>query len=279
MRPSASRRLWQAEDVHRPGARADLRAGRRAPPRRRSPWRGGRPRAARGRAPGCAASADEWVQPEPCAAPSGWRSPGISTSRSPSKNRSMASSRWPPVTTTAPGPSAWTARASSSTRSSGARAARAPPASARLGVTTVARGTSALAQRLPGAVVEQRRAALGHHHRVEHDRRAGQQVERPLHRLDRLDGAEHPDLHRVDADVLGHRAHLLDDRLRRERIDGRDRDRVLRGDRRDRGHAVRAAAGERLEVGLDAGAAAGVGAGDREQPRGAMVAEDSVDRR
>ena len=34
----------------------------------------------------CAASAEECVQPEPCAAPSGWRSPGISWIASPSKS-------------------------------------------------------------------------------------------------------------------------------------------------------------------------------------------------
>ena len=43
-----------------------------------------------------------------------------------------------------------------------------------------------------------------------------------------------------------------------------DADRVLRRDRGDRGHPVHAAARERLQVGLDAGAAAGVRAGDRE---------------
>ena len=46
-----------------------------------------------------------------------------------------------------------------------------------------------------------------------------------------------------------------------------DPDRVLRGDRGDRRHPVHAAARERLQVGLDAGAAAGVGAGDREHRR------------
>ena len=52
-----------------------------------------------------------------------------------------------------------------------------------------------------------------------------------------------------------------------------DADRVLRGDRRDRGHPVHSAARERLQVGLDAGPAAGVGAGDREY--GAGFASDS----
>ena len=48
-------------------------------------------------------------------------------------------------------------------------------------------------------------------------------------------------------------------------------DGVLGGDRRDRGHAVHAAGGERLQVGLDPGAAAGVRAGDREHPRYSVV--------
>ena len=55
-----------------------------------------------------------------------------------------------------------------------------------------------------------------------------------------------------------------DDRLGRDRRDARDRDRVLPRDRGDRRHPVHAAARERLQVGLDARAAARVRAGDRE---------------
>ena len=51
----------------------------------------------------------------------------------------------------------------------------------------------------------------------------------------------------------------------RDRVDGGDADRVLRGDRGDRGHAVDAAGRERLQVGLDAGAATRV---DCRQSRG-----------
>ena len=61
-----------------------------------------------------AASAEEWVQPEPCEAPSGWRSPSIAAASAPSKKRSTTRSLWPPVTTTASGPSASTSRARSS---------------------------------------------------------------------------------------------------------------------------------------------------------------------
>ena len=137
-------------------------------------------------------------------------------------------------------------------------------ASGRFGVTTVARGRTPLDQRRLGVRVEQRRAALGDHHRVDHDRRVADEVERLDDRLDRRLVAEHPDLDRVDADVGGDRLDLGDDDLGRHRDHQLDADRVLGGDRGDRGRPVDAAARERLQVGLDAGAAAGVRAGDRE---------------
>ena len=125
----------------------------------------------------CAASAEEWVQPEPCAAPSGWRSPGISTSRSPSKKRSVACSRCPPVTTTARGPSAWTARASSSAsaapRRPSPRVQRSSAASGRFGRDDRGpRHAAASASAVLGVLVEQAGAALGDHHRVEDHRHA-----------------------------------------------------------------------------------------------------------
>ena len=43
--------------------------------------------------------------------------------------------------------------------------------------------------------------------------------------------------------------------------------RVLRGQRRDHGGAVDAERGKALQVGLDAGAAGGIGAGDGERDR------------
>ena len=174
-------------------------------------------------------------------------------------------SRWPPVTTTTSGPSACSARASSSTSSgaAGRRRARAPRAGS--GVITVARGSSVSTSARAGGVVEQHGAGLGDHHGVDHDRRAGlEQVERLVDRRDDLGRPEHPDLHGVDADVLGDGPDLLDDEVAGHRVHAGDADGVLRGQRGDRGHAVDAAAGERLQVGLDPGAAAGVRAGDRE---------------
>ena len=51
------------------------------------------------------------------------------------------------------------------------------------------------------------------------DRCVADQPQRLDHRVDRLRVAEHPDLDRVDADVLGDHPHLLDDHLRRDRLD------------------------------------------------------------
>jgi hypothetical protein len=57
---------------------------------------------------------------------------------------------------------------------------------------------------------------------------------------------------------------LRDHQIGGEREYGRDADRILRGDRGDRARAVDAERRERLEVRLDAGAAARVAAGDGE---------------
>ena len=126
-------------------------------------------------------------------------------------------------------------------------------------------GDDELDERGLGVLVEQPRAGLGDHHRVDHDRRAGrQQVEGLPHRPRAGHASEHPDLDRVDADVLDDGAHLRDDHRRRHGLDRRHRHRVLRRDGRDRGRAVHAGAREGLQVGLDPGAAAGVRAGDRQ---------------
>ena len=163
------------------------RAGRRAPRSACSPSRGPRrPRSAR---------------------------PRSRTSRSPSKKTSVASARWPPVTTTASGPSAWTAR----TRASGVRSAPAAPASTaasgRFGrddgrarescARAAPRCASSSSSRAPLSATITGSSTTG---------ALADEVERLDHRLDRLARAEHPDLDRVDADVLGDGPHLLDDR-------------------------------------------------------------------
>ena len=79
-------------------------------------------------------------------------------------------------------------------------------------------------------------------------------------RLDQRAREEHPGLRRVDADVVEDRVELRAHELRRQLVDRGDADRVLRRQRDEHRRAVRAGGGERLQVGLDAGAAAGVGA-------------------
>ena len=114
-------------------------------------------------------------------------------------------------------------------------------------------------------MVEQPRAGLGHHDGIDDD---GCPVRELVQRLRdgprRLDAAQHPDLHRVDAEVLGDGPDLREDHVGRDRMDGGHADRVLRGDRGDRCRPVNAGRRERLEVGLDARAAAGVRPGDGE---------------
>src|SRR5215211_3471013 len=100
-----------------------------------------------------AAIEDEWVHPEPCVAPPGWRGPSIRTASPPGWIRTSApSSVWPPVTIAACGPSAWTARASSSCVALSPRPVSSR-ASSTLGVATVARGSrrSISAERASGS--------------------------------------------------------------------------------------------------------------------------------
>ena len=176
--PSASVTLPrpQAEHVDRPGARADARAARRAPPRRRSRARARAASASASPSASRAASTEECVQPEPCAAPSGCARPGMLDERA----RRRRAGRWPrsrcpPVTTTARGPSARDRarqRLAASAVAARARRRRATRASGTFGVTTVARGRMQLDAAPLRRRSQQPRAGLGDHHRVEHDRRA-----------------------------------------------------------------------------------------------------------
>ena len=263
--------LAREADARRPGRRpaesaqaVAHRLARRAALAARAASSGESPSASR------AASVEECVQPEPCAAPSGWRSPGISTTSSPSKKTSVA------CVAVAAGDDDG-ARAERVDRARQLLAVERPPAassaraSGRFGVTTVARGRTRSTQRGLGAAVEQPRAGLGDHHRVDDDRRAAG----PAGRAPRATAsivaavAEHPDLHRVDADVA-----------RRRPGPGRRSSRAGPARRRRRATVFCAviaviavmpctpAARERLQVGLDAGAAAGVRAGDRQARAG-----------
>src|SRR2546423_5933297 len=87
------------------------------------------------------------------------------------------------------------------------------------------------------------------------------------HGLDQRAREEHPGLRGIDADVVEHRVELLADEGGWQLLDGRDSDRVLRRQRDEHGRAVAAGGRERLQVGLDAGAAARVRGGDRQTTR------------
>ena len=125
----------------------------------------------------------------------------------------------------------------------------------RFGVTTVASGNSRATSALDRVVLEQLRARARDHHRVD-DERHRVLLEVVRDRLDQPPREEHPGLRGVDADVREHRVELRDDELRRQLVDRRHRGRVLRRERDEHRHPVRAGGGERLQVGLDAGAAA-----------------------
>ena len=75
---------------------------------------------------------------------------------------------------------------------------------------------------------------------------------------------QHADLDGIDADVFHHGVDLRAQHVGRHAVDGAHALGVLRGDGGDGRHAVAAQRAEGLEVGLDAGAAAAVGAGDGE---------------
>ena len=174
----------------------------------------------------CAASADECVQPEPCAAPSGCRSPGIAcelVAVEEDVGRLLA---------VAAGDDD---RAPGRARAAPARAPRASPASAarprqhaRLRQVRGDHGgpRQQLARRAPRG---RRRRAARRRTRRPSPGRSRSACRAPAARAPRATAqtvagrAEHPDLDRVDADVVGHGADLRDDELRRDRVDRRRR--------------------------------------------------------
>jgi hypothetical protein len=110
--------------------------------------------------------------------------------------------------------------------------------------------------------LEQAVAAGGDHHRV--DDEPGQ----PAGRREVGDGVddvgrrEHARFHRSDGEVVEHGVDLRDDEIGGHRMYTADPSGVLGGQRGDGGGAEDAERGEGLQVGLDAGAAAGVRAGN-----------------
>ena len=275
-----SRPLLTAQNCPNVGFAGESRGCRRGRRPRRSPaapapppetpargplWR---PRAASSPWARRAASTEECVQPEPWAAPSGWRSP-CELDEPPTVEEHIG--RGFPVAAGDDHGSRLRARAP---RARGCSMHRASPrphlassvrASGTFGVRTVALGSNSSMSADRAVGVEQHRPRLGHHHGIDHDRRAVRAARSSASATASIVGRS-PSIPILTASTPMSSATArtwarID--LRRDRMDGGDADRVLRGDRGDRGHAVDAAGGERLQVGLDAGAGAGVRACDR----------------
>ena len=206
------------------------------------------------------------MQPVPCVCRCRCARPGTGSRRSPSNSRSTGwPGRWPPLTRTHRGPSAASAAAARRMPSSSVICSPvSSSASYRLGVTTVASGSSSPLDRVQGAGRQQAVAVLGHRHRVHHERRGGGRPACSATVSTIAGGGQHPGLHRLHADVAEHRVQLGADRGQGQLPVALHADRVLRGDRADHAHPVHAEGEHRLQVGLHPGAAAGVRAGDSE---------------
>ena len=260
----------EPEDVDRPGAARRSRAGRCRPPRRRSRAPSGRPRRAPRRGRGTRRAPTSGCSPSRAR-----RRPGSAARRSAASRR--VDQHVGAVVGVAAGdddrlrPERRASPRRAPRRGAGSPSPESARASGRFGVSDGRARQHPLDQRRLRVRVEQRRAALGDHHRVDDDRRRADQVERLDHRVDRRLVGEHADLDRVDADVVGDRSTWATIISGATGSDQLDPDRVLGRERRDRGRPVDAAARERLQVGLDPGAAAGVRAGDREAGRDASA--------
>src|ERR1700730_18508389 len=84
-------------------------------------------------------------------------------------------------------------------------------------------------------------------------------------RIDVFEMRPHADPHGPHREIGKHRVDLRGHEISRDLMDASDASGVLRGQRRDDGGAVDAKRGKRLQVGLDAGAARRIRAGDGER--------------
>lgn len=130
-------------------------------------------------------------------------------------------------------------------------------------------------QHLHGGLVDQHGATGGHHDRAEHHLCQAVPVDGLGHGAHDVRCVQHADLHRVHTDVVDHRVDLVAQQLHRQVMDGAHAQRVLCRDSR---HAETAQCRERLQVGLDTGAATAVRARNRQHPRIAKTHGLSVHR-
>ena len=114
---------------------------------------------------------------------------------------------------------------------------------------------------------EQPVAGRRDHHRIEHDLALVVTFEPRRHRFDHRRLRQHADLDRADIEIGKHRIDLRGDEVRRHVVDRGDALGILRGQRRDHRGAIDAERGEGFQIGLDAGAAAGIRARDGDRDR------------
>ena len=106
--------------------------------------------------------------------------------------------------------------------------------------------------------VEQAVASLRDHHGIHDDIPESPFLQRVRHGNDDVGCCQHADFDRMRADVFDDHVDLRHDEIDRDRLPCANPACVLRRDRRDRARAIHAVRGKRLEVRLNAGAAAGV---------------------
>ncbi len=113
-----------------------------------------------------------------------------------------------------------------------------------------------------GIILQQFITALGHHDRVQHDVAGVVLFEGFADRRDQLSRVKHPDFNGVGAHIAEHRVYLLHGKIRWNGMDAGYAPGILGGQGRYDRHAVTANGGKGFQIGLNAGAAAAVGAGD-----------------
>ena len=110
-------------------------------------------------------------------------------------------------------------------------------------------------QRRDGIILDELRAGRGHHHRVEHHVLRVVRGQTVGDHGDELGAGHHADLHRHRRNVFEHRVDLRRKHFRGSVGDHRHAGGVLRGQRRDRGHAEHAVGEHGLQIRLNAGTA------------------------
>ncbi len=221
------------------------------------------------------ASAEARVQPVPWVCRLSSAGSAEQCSCVPSVRRSTASpGRWPPLTRTHRGPRSSSAAAAGALLVSivDLRRRRAAPPRPGSGVTTVASGQQRVAYRVDRLRGQQRVAVLA-------TRRPGSTTTGSAGGCRAARRRRPPSPRTQSIPVFTASTPMSSTTLRncartasaRQLPDALHAERVLRGDRRDHAHTVHAEREHRLQVGLDAGPAAGVRAGHGQHPRGSTA--------